>query len=333
MIGLADLRNVTVSVTDRCNLRCAWCFKSSGGSPASAGLAEDEVRRVIDRIKPFAHTVTFTGGEPFVRRDIMSLLGYAASSLPRVTVTTNGVMVQDHQIPLLASYRVVMSVSLDGGEEFHDRLRGEGTYQAALRVVEALVDAGVEVNLQTTISAANLGQVDYLLGLAQTLGVHGINFMRMRALGRGVKFRSLVMSSDQVEGLARRICQAQERSDGPRVVLKDPLINTIRPKMVRMAEDQPHAISGGCRAGISYVYVDTDGGVQPCPYLKLQVGHVLDDDLEALWLNSPVLLNLRRRSQYQKCEPCGFWPICRGCRADAYHATGSYLGPDPGCWR
>ena len=104
------------------------------------------------------------------------------------------------------------------------------------------------------------------------------------------------------------------------------------------SEDLGDIPSGGCAAGIAGLTILADGTVTPCRRLHLPLGRVGEDSLREIWATSPVLAQLRDRSQYHgKCGSCKRWSACRGCRAIAYAYAQSqgnpdFLAPDPQCF-
>lgn len=332
MISLADLKHVTLSVTNRCNLSCVWCFNGStrdGDQP----LSTDDLSRIIESAAGVAESMTLTGGEPFVRKDILTLIELAARRFRRIGVTTNGLAITPRLASALVDCGVVVSTSVDGDEEHHDAIRGNGTYSRTIGNIRMLTDRGVPVVIAMTVSKRNLSAVDSLIALAERLGVVGVSFQRFRCIGNGATLRQERLSADELETLAYRLQRARASCKTLLIEFKDPLRTVVD------AETQPHFSSvpsncvwGGCRAGMGFLFIAHDGAIQPCPFLPFNLGNALKADLEDIWLDSEVLRALRTQSCYQRCGGCAYWQGCRGCRADAYADTGSYLAPDPLCW-
>jgi uncharacterized protein len=132
--------NVTLHVTNGCNLRCAYCFE--GDHAEREDMSEEVARWAID----FALAnggespgIVFFGGEPLLRRDLITwALDYARQAsarcgvLPHYKITTNGLLLDDELLALCADNDVAISLSFDGVREAHDRHRlnvaGQGTW-------------------------------------------------------------------------------------------------------------------------------------------------------------------------------------------------------------
>jgi cyclic pyranopterin phosphate synthase len=111
-----DLR---VSLTDRCNLRCTYCMPAEGLAwmPQPQQLTDDEVKRLVRiAVEQLGVTeVRFTGGEPLIRRGLVSIIAEAARLEPRpkLSVTTNGIGLDRIAVPLREAGLDRVNVSLD----------------------------------------------------------------------------------------------------------------------------------------------------------------------------------------------------------------------------
>jgi cyclic pyranopterin phosphate synthase len=112
------LRNLRLSVTDRCNLRCSYCMpeKEYVWLPREDILHFEEIERLVDVFLDLGvDKVRLTGGEPLLRRDVPDLVSRLASR-PRIrdlAMTTNGVLLADHAQPLKDAGLHRLTVSLD----------------------------------------------------------------------------------------------------------------------------------------------------------------------------------------------------------------------------
>jgi cyclic pyranopterin phosphate synthase len=142
-----DLR---VSLTDRCNLRCTYCMPAEGLAwmPQPQQLTDDEVKRLV-RIaveKLGVTEVRFTGGEPLIRRGLVSIIADAArlDPRPRLSVTTNGIGLDRIAVPLRDAGLDRVNVSLDTLDpaRFHT-LTLRDRHSDVLAGLRAAADAGL----------------------------------------------------------------------------------------------------------------------------------------------------------------------------------------------
>jgi MoaA/NifB/PqqE/SkfB family radical SAM enzyme len=158
-----------------CNLRCSYCVARSSPNAARRALGLANVQRLVEEACDlgFDH-VLFTGGEPFLLKDIYAMLAYAAARV-KTTVLTNAMLLRGtrlEQLRAIAHDNLSVQVSLDGGRaEDHDAYRGAGSWEKTVAGVRNLQAAGFRVRLGTTETPANAAHLDQLCAFHQTLGI------------------------------------------------------------------------------------------------------------------------------------------------------------------
>jgi MoaA/NifB/PqqE/SkfB family radical SAM enzyme len=147
-----------------CNLRCSYCVaKSSPNAPRRAlGLAN--VKQLVDEAVELGFSdVFFTGGEPFILKDIYDMLAYASARV-KTTVLTNAMILRGPRLDKLcaiANDNLIVQVSLDGGQpEHHDAYRGKGSWAKTVDSIKLLQERGFRVRLSTTETPANSAHLE-----------------------------------------------------------------------------------------------------------------------------------------------------------------------------
>jgi len=157
--------HVIYEVTHRCNLSCEYCDRHT---PLPNELSFEDASRIIDEFVRLGMVgMTLDGGEPLVRQDIDKMIDKLHSTGTQITINTNGILIPQK----LDSVRKAMLiyVSLDGPEPYHDCMRGPGSYRRAIRGIRTARDAGIEVKLRCTLNRHNLASVPELVRLAEEL--------------------------------------------------------------------------------------------------------------------------------------------------------------------
>ena len=151
------LRNLRVSVTDRCNLRCAYCMPEEEYAwlPKARILRYEELTRLVRALVPLGvERVRLTGGEPLLRRDLDQLVAQLRTiqGLREVTLTTNGVELVRSAAALAAAGLSRITVSLDTLREdrYRELCRRDGLEQVRAGVAAARA-AGLTVKLNTVV--------------------------------------------------------------------------------------------------------------------------------------------------------------------------------------
>jgi cyclic pyranopterin phosphate synthase len=206
------LRNLRVSVTDRCNLRCAYCMPEQDyvWLPREDLLQFEEIEKLVDVfLDEGVDKVRLTGGEPLLRRDLPVLVERLASR-PRIrdlALTTNGVLLADHARPLRDAGLHRLTVSLDTLR--HDRFRELARLDELDRVLQGIDAAaplfgGLKIDTVVIRGVNDDELVDLIeFGLARSAEVRFIEYMDVGGATQWSMSR-VVPATEILEILARR---------------------------------------------------------------------------------------------------------------------------------
>jgi radical SAM protein with 4Fe4S-binding SPASM domain len=336
---LSAPKNVIWDLTYQCQLRCVHCLTSSGERRRGELDTKSAIKLIQTMAEAKVFCLSFSGGEPFLREDLVDLIHAGAQTNMRVDLATNGVGIPAEKIRALRDLPVFqVQISIDGPEEIHDRLRGrKGAFAAARQSVASFREEGIAVGLNTTVSKANLGALDALIDLALAWGCTGYKAIPFLPAGRGQQSAAwLEMDPSEHLRFARTIVARQRELAGRLSVTAEAtfpfLLDTV-PSTLHSRRMM------GCSAGYDTLSVGADGTAYPCPFLHdFPLGHVLNQPVRELWGGASELVRLRglsREDFHGSCRECEFaGSLCGGgCRASAYLHSGDLLGADPGCFR
>ena len=330
-------------VTEQCNLSCKHCYQ---GTRCADELSLPEITDVIEEVSDmlkdwsdtygvaFSRSFNITGGEPFLRPDLFEILEEIRKRGIDFYLLTNGTLVSREGAKRLADLGIKgAQVSIEGPENVHDGIRGAGSFAAAAAGIECLIDCGIPVTLNMTLSALNVEEVKKVITLGSHMGARRIGFTRLVPDGRARSLVSRMLSPEQVRQAYGSL--ATYEINGLEIVTGDPIASQMKTASRR---DAGNVAISGCAAGVSGLTIYPNGDVLPCRRMPIPVGNVRRDSLREIWATSPVLEALRDRSRYKgKCGRCGQWAHCRGCRAIAYAYSRSrgeddFLADDPQCF-
>lgn len=333
---LNELTHVTFAITKKCNLSCIWCYENASRNSKEVILSD--IKSVIDQLAklPRLKRLVFTGGEPFMHSNIREILDYCfEKNISHVHITTNATLDIEKILKYYVGKNLSLSVSVDGMEDVHDAIRGKGTFNKTISNIQKATALGFAVSVTTTVSKNNIEAAAALADFLKERGIVNLKFQRMRSLGKGATQHDLVLTQKDNEALTERILNIKKEIAGKiGVGYKDPFLNTIDLEYLDKYKDAlDSCICGGCRCGMSYLFITVDGDVHPCPFLEVKLGNAFSENIGDIWLNSELLQAFRVRENYNKCKDCKFWSVCRGCRAEAFIHTKNIFGDDPGCWR
>lgn len=250
---------VHFEVTLRCNAHCGFCdyWKTD------ASAREAELRSYADAARFFnPMLVTFTGGEPTLRRDLETLVAEVdrAITLKYVTLITHGAMLSADRAASLWDAGVnQFNISLDYLDERHDAARGiPGLAQRILAAIPAMRERGIDnIRFNTVIKNDNLDQILPIVRRAQELGV-GVNFSVYTDAKNG-NTRLLIGGDDyaELDGVVAELLSLKRRRRGV-ITNSDYYLEQI-PRYVRGELTEP------CRSGIRTIHIDPAGHVKRCP--------------------------------------------------------------------
>lgn len=344
--------------TQACDLACVHCRACAKPSRNPFELSTAEAKGLIDQIAEMKVPVfVLTGGDPLKRPDIYELVEYAHGRGVHTSMTPSATpLLTKEAIATLQERGLArLAVSLDGSTaEIHDAFRRvPGSYQWTLNAIRWARELGLPVQINTTITRRNLGDLDSMVRLLQTLDIVLWSVFFLVPTGRGqtqdlvsaeefeMVFEKLYETTNHVEFdiktteaqhyrrflLQRR---AEERKQG---------IASARTS-VPAAQAFPAALGGdgiaraprGLNDAKGFVFVSHVGEVFPSGFLPQSAGNIRRDRLAELYRDSPLFRRLRDTSHLKgKCGLCEFKDVCGGSRARAYALTGDAMAEEPCC--
>ena len=330
-------------MTRACNLACVHCRAGACPSPDPDDLSLEEGRALIGGIAKVGRPILImTGGEPLLRPDFFDLAQCGVEAGLRVVLATNGVLVTADVAKRIAQVGIArVSVSIDGPTAgSHDAFRKiPGAFEAALTGIANLREAGVSVQINTTLTRRNRSDLAAMVKLAERVGADAFHVFLLVPTGRAREMSGEEMGPEEYE---ETLLEFYRLSGETKLETKA----TCAPQYYRIMRQQArleglevteetfglNARTRGCLAGLSFVFVSHRGDLQPCGYLDIQAGNVREREFADLWQNAPLFAKLRNfRLLEGKCSTCDYVRFCGGCRARAHELTGNVMSEEPYC--
>ena len=335
-------------ITDKCNLRCVHCYQENYTDILDMSLEELKViaKKLFQTLSKWGKKgdISITGGEPFIRKDLLSFLEYLDSSgqVSNLDILSNGTMLTDEIVEKLRTLAKLHSVqiSLDGASpKTHDEIRGRGTFEKAINGIRVLHHHGIDTKIMFTLQRCNMQDVPSLIDLAIREGVTGLTIERVVPMGSAEDIKDSLLSSEEIRDtfqyISDRADVEYEKGTQLRILKYRPLWINVNPHRAKTGvTTAPHKELGAvCSIGLDGLCILPDATVLPCRRLPISIGNLKRDSLEEIWFTSDLLWQIAdKRNLDGKCNSCEFIARCSGCRAMAYAYTGDYLSADPQCW-
>lgn len=336
-------------VTQACDLACVHCRASAQPDRHPLELSTDEGKGLINQIAALKVPVfVLTGGDPIKRPDLFELIGHACSQGVRVSLTPSAT-------PLLTGEIVVrlkeaglarLAVSMDGASaETHDAFRGlSGSFARTLDAVRWANEIGLPVQINTTFSRRNIGEIDAIVALMESLKITLWSVFFLVPMGRG-KLGDL-LGADEFEQAFENIyslsktasfdIKTTEAQHYRRFLLQQKVAErkggTAASSLQNRATDSIGRAPRGLNDGKGFAFISHTGEVFPSGFLPLSAGNIRQQDLSVIYRESDLFRNLRDTSKLEgKCGACEFKEICGGSRSRSYALTGNVNAEEPCC--
>jgi len=327
-------------ITLKCDLACRHCGSRAGHArPDELSTAE-----CLDLVRQMAELgvkeVTVIGGEAYLRDDWTEIVRAIRDHGMSATMTTGGRAITEERakIARLAGLESA-SVSIDGLEATHDRLRGvPGSFRAALDALRHFREAGVRVACNTQINRLSVPQLPELLETIAGASVHSWQIQLTVPMGRAADEPDVLLQPYDLLDVFPLLGRLKERCNELKVRLwPGNNIGYFGPYESALKGTMPRGHMSSCGAGRSTLGIEADGAIKGCPSLPTEAwtgGNIRDHSLQEIWERSAPLRYTRDRTVedlWGFCRSCYYAEECRaGCTWTSFVLFGK-AGNNPYC--
>ncbi len=306
---------ITFDITDKCCLKCGTCSKW-GQEAAKPELNTEEWKNIILKLKKWLAQYSFSvsGGEPFMRKDLLEIAGFAAENDIGVWVTTNGYLIDQKRAEAIAKSGIVtLAVSLNGVKaETHDYTRGvRGSHEKAIRAIKCLNETRdkMRLDISAILMGYNQNEVVDLVRWVHDNNVDGIGF---QALDNASSFyswgnpdsvshnnRNWFLTNEFWPKDANRMCEVIDeiirlKRQGYRIYNLYEQLEWMK----RYFDSPEGVLEIECKVGMSNFSVDPYGNVRLCFNME-PIGNMLRSDPQAIWTSGNAK---RQRKKIKQCR-------------------------------
>jgi len=308
---------LTFAVTYKCNSRCKFCLIWKKKPEDELTLGETEK---FFKINNFFNWIDLTGGEPFLRDDLVKICSAVISDCPNLYllhIPTNGILTEKivgetKKIIKLKPHRFIISIAMDGPAKIHDKLRGiKGNWQKAVETFEVLKkiqSKRFEVYFGMTLSGENYHLIEKTY---QSLRKETSNLKRSDLHFNIAHHSSFYYDNLEVDlGLTTEISRElteflrkkEKKFSG--VQFLESRYQKLIPKYLKTYRSPL-----SCQALSSSVFIDPKGDIYPCAMWDKKIGNLkdFDFDLKKFW-QAAKIKNIRERIKNKDCPGC--WTPC-----------------------
>lgn len=299
-----SMDEISIELTQRCNLTCAMCAVWEGRRDGLPGLRVAELLSEARQLGALSFTPS--GAETLMRKDALDLLQEAARlGFRRIEVVTNGALVPRFADRLAQISGLHLNISIDGPRAVHDALRGAGSYDDAIAGLDAALAHGVPVGLSAVLMAPTLTNISHLVDLAAARGLPSVSLQPFQPeiAGSGRDHSAFVFAPGDREAVAKAMTDFAAEARRHNVAIHtEAAFATFLPYLFDGVRPVP---PGGCQMPTRFVLVDMRGETYPCFFLRQRsmgnVAHHLS--LADVW-RSPDRLRLQLLGLSGRCGGC-----------------------------
>ncbi|WP_265444188.1 radical SAM/SPASM domain-containing protein [Acetivibrio straminisolvens] len=299
-----------VALTYACNIKCRFCYAGCTGVKKSRELDKEGFQKVLDIIRYEAEvpSVSFTGGEPLLNKNLPELIKYASKvNGMRVNLITNGTLITPKKAKELAKAGLSsaqVSIESPNASE-HDSITGiPGSHEASVSGFKALKDAGILVHPHFTICKQNQKSAVEYPEFCKEIGSDRFSANLVIPAGRGDDDELTVRYSDigeMVEEIRKKASMA-----GVKFMWYSPtplcLFNPI-----------PAGLGNkGCSACEGLLSVDPEGNILPCSSWAEPMGNLLKEGFEDVWSKKRSKWIRDKQEAPEECKGCKHFDVCQG---------------------
>jgi len=310
-----------LEITRRCNLSCLHCGSDCSRDYDGEVLTTESWLRLIDDVRqnfgPDVYIV-LTGGEPLLHPELEKITSHLAALKMSWGIVTNGLLLNEGRLTELLDDNISsLTVSLDGPEEPHERLRNQlGSFEKTREAIQLTSNALRDDNsleladVVTCVNPWNLAHLDATAEILIDCGMPAWRLFRIFPTGRAQEDRQTSLSFEQSWEMLHWI-----EANRPSLKKRGLTVNFSCEGYLPFAFDRKvREVPFFCRAGINFAAILCDGSVTGCSNndATFTQGNVLENNLRHIWENRFEDFRERAWLQQTDCAGCKHLKMCQG---------------------
>lgn len=301
-------------ITLKCDLACRHCGSRAGRERPDELTTEQAFELIRQMADLGIKEVTVIGGEAYLRDDWTEIIAEVRRKGMDCTMTTGGRGVTKERAAVAkAAGLMSVSVSLDGNETCHDRLRGvEGSYRSAVEAIANLRGAGIPVSVNTQINRLSYRHLRHVLEEVMIkYKAHGWQLQLTVPMGRAADEPDVLLQPYDLLEIFPHLAELVPIAEANKIrIYPGNNVGYFGPYEHLLRRHFPQGHSGSCGAGRATLGIEADGTLKGCPSLHTDDwagGNILDSSLKDVWERSKALRYTRDRTVDD------LWGYCRTC--------------------
>lgn len=321
--GRPLISNLQFELSSRCNERCIHCYIPNGKKNKGFDMPLAKVKSLIDEYVAMGGiSVTLSGGEAFLHKDLMEIVEYCRKNDLKVTILSNLISLNDEHVERLKNANIsLIQVSLYSmDEEVHDFITTvKGSWRKTKNAIENLVAADIPVQISCPLMKKNKEGYDKVLEYARSLKIKAqTDYIMMARSDLDTDNLANRLSIEETEAVLRDIIRYD-------VNYKNEILTQVPPSEEMSFDLERFKAQPVCGVGYDNCCISANGDVYPCAgWQDYVLGNVYKQTLKQIWEESPRVKELRKitQSSFPQCLECEARNYCAMCLVRNYNESG-----------
>lgn len=341
--------------TLRCPYTCKYCYAFR--APMNE-KDKDMTPEVMDKTIDFIfstpsdiYSIEFTGGEPFLKYDLMKRAIERSERLAKekdkkviFSIITNGAYLKEEMLPFMLKHKVGLCISLDGPKELHDKNRRctdspNGSYEQVTSTINML-----RKNKYPSINALPVivkDSLKYWKDIVDEFVKHGLNSLRFKYVSRfgfaSQAWEKMSYTPEEFLDKWKKVVNYMVELNKKGVIINENIATIIIYKLVKGIDSGYAEMQIPCGAVIGQLVYDYDGSIYSCDEGRtmpdFKVGNIFTSEYKDL-LNCPITKTLQSISNLTaSCDECPYFTFCGICPLEIYNTEKGFITNIPSNYR
>jgi len=298
-------RVAQLDVTQRCNSKCIYCFSQQ----RLYDQTELSTEKILDTINDLSTLETWliiiSGGEPFLRKDILKIIEHADKLQISIWIYTNATLINEKIAKKLSRLKNIdkIQVSLDSCiKEHHEINRGtKDSLEKTVNGIKNLIKNGISPEIEMVVTRNNIDDIEQTVAFLNDIGVKKVHIGSAVFGGRGIENKEMInLTREQLKGLSEKILEVAEKYYDSMLIQRKNFMEGLS------LSDRMYK----CGLILKFtLFITPNGTVYPCLFLndeKYAIGDIKKESLYKIWNNSEFLKKIRNNTlnEPEECKNC-----------------------------
>lgn len=296
---------ILIELTKDCPLKCKHCYANAGSGDSISyellmKICKESIKLGIDNIR-------FTGGEPFLYKDLDKIVNYLCDNNVRIDIYTSGVINTEYVYNIIEKLNNVngsLQVSIDGLKETHEKIRGiNGCFDKSIEFIKRAKELNAKIAVAVSIINQNFEEIDQLIKLLKSIKVDKVRLGLVSNQGRSKDNFGLLSYKDNINIDLWRKKLSTKYSDSTFS------IEISEESTIKKREN----IDTSCGMGYELLKISPNGFIFPCILSEDSIWDLNKSTIKNYLLSKSNLFSSLKKPTKIYCENCENESICRKC--------------------